>query len=109
MDSSSKATKNRQFWIDHVNTWSTSGLSQAEYCRQHDLPMGKFYNWKLKLKSKTVIPVVVQPDKGPSHTESSFTDNSIEITLANNIRCRFPDSINLDTASDWIRVLSNIQ
>ena len=109
MDSPSKPNKTREFWIEHVDTWSTSGLSQVEYCRQHNLSKGKFYNWKLKLKSKAIIPVVVQPDKGPSHTESSFSDKSIEITLANNIRCRFPDNINLDAASGWIRVLSNIQ
>ncbi len=108
MDSSPKPNKSRQYWVEHVSAWSTSGLSQADYCRQHDLAKGNFYNWKLKLKSKTVIPVVVKPDKGPAHTESSSHDKAIEITLANNIRCRFPHNINLVTASDWIRVLSNI-
>ncbi len=109
MDKSVKRNKSRHFWVEHVNAWSDSGLSQAGYCRQHNLSKGNFYNWKLKLKSKSVIPVVIQPDKGSAHTEPSSHDKAIEITLANNIRCRFPHNINLVTASDWIRVLSSIQ
>ena len=109
MEPSPKPSRGRQFWVEHVNAWSTSGLSQAEYCRQYNLPKGNFYNWKLKLKSRTVIPVLVESDKAPVHQESGPLDDTIEIMLANNIRCRFPHNINLDTAEGWIRVLSNIQ
>jgi len=107
MEKSIKRNKSRQFWVEHVNAWSDSDLSQAEYCRQHNLPMGNFYNWKLKLKSRTVIPVVVQSDNKPASELSCLS--AIEITLANNIRCQFPGNMDLNAASDWIRVLSNIQ
>ena len=82
MEPSSKPSKARQFCVEHVNAWSVSGLSQAEYCRQKDLPMGKFYNWKLKLKSKAVIRMVVQSDEAPGSSISSSPKIAIEITLA---------------------------
>ncbi len=27
----------QQFWSEHVNAWSNSGVTQAQYCREHDL------------------------------------------------------------------------
>lgn len=42
MEKSIKRNKSRQFWVGHVNAWSDSDLSQAEYCRQHNLPWVTF-------------------------------------------------------------------
>ena len=39
------STQNQQaksFWLDHVEQWQSSGLSQAAYCRQHGLCQHKF-------------------------------------------------------------------
>ena len=37
-----------QFWPDHVSKWHDSGLSQANYCRQHGLCQNSFSYHKLK-------------------------------------------------------------
>jgi len=45
------STQNQQaksFWLDHVEQWHSSGLSQAAYCRQHDLCQQKFSCHKRK-------------------------------------------------------------
>jgi len=39
------STANQQlhtFWSEHLTQWQTSGLSQAAYCRRHDLCQQKF-------------------------------------------------------------------
>ena len=39
------STQNQQaksFWLDHVEQWQSSGLSQAAYCRQYGLCQQKF-------------------------------------------------------------------
>ena len=39
------STQNQQtkhFWSEHLEQWQLSGLSQAAYCRQHDLCQQKF-------------------------------------------------------------------
>ena len=39
------STQNQQaklFWSNHIDQWRSSGLSQAAYCRQHDLCQQKF-------------------------------------------------------------------
>jgi len=32
----------KSFWSTHIGQWHSSGLSQAAYCRQHDLCEQKF-------------------------------------------------------------------
>lgn len=32
----------KSFWLAHIEQWQSSGLSQAAYCRQHDLCEQKF-------------------------------------------------------------------
>lgn len=36
-------------WHSHLQNCQTSGLSQAEYCRQHNLKYHSFLYWKRKL------------------------------------------------------------
>lgn len=53
-------TQAMQFWPEHVSKWRDSGLSQADYCRQHGLCQNSFsYH---KLKSSTGL----MPTKGES-------------------------------------------
>ena len=42
LEKSISADDREQFWRSHLETWSLSGLSQAEYCRQNDLNIAHF-------------------------------------------------------------------
>jgi hypothetical protein len=41
----------RELWATHLERWEASGLSQAEYCRLHQLDAGAFARWKKKLET----------------------------------------------------------
>ena len=47
MASSGKQTKT--CWLEHIEYWQSSDLSQAAYCRQHGLVAHQFSYWKSKL------------------------------------------------------------
>lgn len=38
----------RKSWEEHIRAWRSSGLSQAEYCRQHGISSKSFLYWKRK-------------------------------------------------------------
>ena len=67
----------KSLWPVHIEQWQISGLSQAAYCRLHDLSPHKFNYWKRKpqpsCEVKTKIPsgfTRIQVDKGiPSNRE----------------------------------------
>lgn len=47
-----RSESNAQKWLDHVEAWKKSSISQSEYCRLNKLCVKSFSNWKLKLARK---------------------------------------------------------
>ncbi|MCK5191608.1 MAG: hypothetical protein KAR12_16300 [Methylococcales bacterium] len=39
----------KTFWLEHIEHWQTTELSQAAYCQQHELVAHQFSYWKRKL------------------------------------------------------------
>ena len=54
-------------WKNHIEEWQASGLSQADYCRQHGLNANTFsgrlshHRSQEKPRQPELIPVQVQP------------------------------------------------
>lgn len=49
-----------ELWKRHMESWSVSGLSQTEYCRQNDLSRDRFNYWKRKFNPKNLPVEFVQ-------------------------------------------------
>lgn len=68
----------RIFWKRHIKEWGRIGITQTEYCRQHELSTKSFTYWKRRLKQKSSIsfvPVKVKPEP------QIMLDNSSEFVL----------------------------
>jgi hypothetical protein len=46
----SERTRRRTFWLEHVRTWRTSGLSRAAYAQRHGLALRAFHQWIARLR-----------------------------------------------------------
>jgi hypothetical protein len=40
-----------EYWQNHLDNWTRSGLSQAAYCRNNDLDYDRFRKWKERLSA----------------------------------------------------------
>jgi len=60
----------RRFWAGHLQGWKQSGLSQAEYCRQHQLSATTFAWWK----TRGTPPVPAAPRETPREQDGSFVE-----------------------------------
>jgi transposase len=69
---------NRAKWLQHVNKWSKSGLTQSGYCRQHGLSSNLFSAWVGRVKkapgqsgadSLTMVPLVIEAEHARAITE----------------------------------------
>ena len=50
-----------EFWQSHLEDYAASGLSQVDYCKQHDINVASLQYWRKKLQSsntKKLIPVL---------------------------------------------------
>jgi hypothetical protein len=59
----------------HLERWAASGLTQAEYCRRHDLDAADFSRWKKKLNG------VATPGFVELRGVSSIGQPLLELTL----------------------------
>ena len=49
----------RTFWKQHIDSWQQTGLSQAEYCRHHNLKHHQMVYWKKRfLNTETEVSFV---------------------------------------------------
>ena len=44
------------FWQQHVSQWLSSGLTQAQYCKKHELNPQRLSHHKRKLETKGKRP-----------------------------------------------------
>ena len=87
-----------KFWLDHLNAWRKSDLSNAAYCSAHNLDVKLFSSWKTKLyrshpelKNKTFeipvfLPVGVVKSELVEHTSGIYIHlaNELKISLERN-------------------------
>ena len=49
----------RSYWKQHIDSWKETGLTQVEYCRQHNLKHHQLVYWKKRfLKTETDVSFV---------------------------------------------------
>jgi len=53
-------TEKRRYWKEHLDAWQISGLSQVEYCRQHDLSRFRFQYWKRRFEGSVSMPALIE-------------------------------------------------
>jgi len=80
----------REEWRQRLEEWKTSGLSGAEFCRQHELRSRRFYKWRKKLGYVSSS----SPASGPAFVPVSFADGGTP--GGSGIAVLFPRGIRLE-------------
>lgn len=94
----------REIWTSHVEAWRESGLSQIDYCRQHNLSRHRFTYWKCKL-DKQNTPLKFIPLSG----NPVLSQNQTSISLAlGEYKIEIGDGFKPETLSTLIRTLRSI-
>lgn len=79
-------------WQNHIRNQQESGLSQAAYCRQHNLHPVSFSQWKRRLQEgvhDTRFVALELPETLPQ----SLSGNTFRLLLDNGIELVFPTAI----------------
>jgi hypothetical protein len=85
-------------WSQHIDAWRTSGLTQAQYCRQHGLAAKSFSFWLRRRRAEEsappsvdLIPVQIAATEKLSNSVSAFTVNyqGVEIQLSTDVSPRW--------------------
>jgi transposase-like protein len=47
------STDKQQYWLEHIEAAKSSGLSIAQYAKQHDIKAQKLYQWRSVIKNRS--------------------------------------------------------
>jgi len=107
----SQSLERQEFWGKHVAQWKTSGMNQAEYCREHGLKYFQLHYWKKKVEAEGAGVcsgrLRLVPLKSGSQTEptrSSQTGNGIRLTF-DGFTIEVEDHFNPSTLKNLVHVL----
>jgi len=87
MEKSKDSSGRRRFWQQHLQNWKSSGLSQAKYCRQHELSLKSFVYWKRKDKGlSTAVCLVEVPVQRQSKVSYPPYSSSLSLVVGSHYR-----------------------
>ncbi len=98
--------KDSKYWETQVTAWKSSGMSQAEYCRQNDLPLSRFYSWKAKLEPKKFVSVKITEE--PKQQFISHRVEKMTIQLPNGIELRIPSTLSVESLLPGLTALQSV-
>lgn len=90
----------KKHWQHLVDQQSLSGLSGAEFCRQHDIRYASFMAWRKRLQSQDLessvatpnafveLTAPIQPTRAVHSVETEQSDLCVELSLGAGIELR---------------------
>ena len=97
-----------RYWQAHIKALSESGLSRAEYCRQHQLSYHALVYWQRKYsrqdnQSVTLVPVALPP--ASARIGSQPVDAGLKILLPGQIAIAVADHFSPTTLVKLLKLL----
>ena len=99
-------TRQTTRWKSHLDAWQASGLTQAAYCRQHELVYCQFTYWKQKLTQSATPPT--QPERSafvPVEIMTAQAPTALTLHLPNGITLGGIGEDNCHLARDLAKAL----
>ncbi|MCF7482912.1 IS66 family insertion sequence element accessory protein TnpB [Vibrio sp. J1-1] len=98
----------QQTWKHHVETWQTTKLSQAQYCRTHSLDQSQFSYWKRKFNRVNSVTKSVTSKFALAQVETvtEQLSSSLTVTLPSGAQLEGIDEHNAHVAAKLIEYMS---
>lgn len=91
-------------WSAHINRQTESGLSQAAYCRRHDLHPASFSQWKRRLREDGPGTGFIAVTLPVSSAQES-ADTTFRVIFGNGLKIVLPLNISPDQLAAVVTAL----
>ena len=96
----------RVLWKQHLEEWSRSGSTQAEYCRQHKLSTKSFTYWKRRFRQKP--PVSFMPVQVKSEPQKGADISSGVVLCKEGYRIEIKEGFNPEVLGEVLRTIREL-
>lgn len=98
-----------EFWKNHIEQWSESGLSQNAYCRKNNLRPNQFTYWKQKFKNQTLPAKIVELSTAQVAQMFIPPDQvALKLNIGSDFQIEIPDNFSQATLAGVLQVLGRL-
>jgi len=95
-----------EHWLTHITAWQSSGLSQAAYCRQHQIPSATFSARLCEFRAQVKSPLPAPPVLLPIQVQSPvLPKGGITLHHGKGHRLELPASVSASWLAELLRCL----
>jgi len=94
-----------EHWINHITAWQNSGLSQVDYCRQHQLVKGTFSARLCEFRAQATRPVAKAPVLLPIQVQPPALPQGGIILHHKGHRLELPANVSTSWLAELLRCL----
>ena len=76
-------------WLERVQSWQQSGLSQSAWCQQNDISVSKFGYWKRKLETVSAA----KPAQHPAFVPVTPAQEPVEPSASSQLTVVLPNGV----------------
>lgn len=97
-----------QFWRNHLDQWSRSGITQNAYCKANDLKSNRLTYWKNKFKRQNLPVEFVQiPSTRISQSLHSQPRQALRLNVDLGFQIEIPDGFSKITLTQILQVIKD--
>ena len=104
-----QSTISPEIWFKHIDAWKQTGISQAEYCRKHNLRPNQFWYWKAKLQGRSGNTSIQSVTSGFAVAQfETFTtepNQGLSVTLPDGTKVNDINAVNIHLAAQLLEAL----
>ena len=97
------------YWLQMIESWKNSGISQVKFCEQNHLKLSTFQYWRVRLNREQrlnrLLPVKVEPQSPPTGSPAS---SGISFVLKERYKIQLEEQFNAHTLSKLINLLESL-
>lgn len=97
--------------MNHIKSWQQSGITQAEYCRRHQITSKKFEYWLRKSRNECALQFVsvsLQAEPPVGQTFSSFESSGLAVNFGGSAQLEIGKNFDADTLVRFMRIIADL-
>jgi len=100
--------KTKEYWRGEVQRWSSSGLTQKEYCNKEGLSLDRFGSWKRRFDREGESGALVAVPSGIVSSALLERRQSLGLVVSERYRVEIPDTFSPATLESVLQVLARL-
>ena len=100
---------NATIMLKHINSWQQSGITQAEYCRRHQITSKKFEYWLRKSRTENAlqfVPIPLQPAPSVRQISNGFESSGLAVNFGGSVQLEIGKNFDSDTLVRFMHIVA---